>query len=268
MGRGVVTGALALYRHGALIQSFVKRDLQARYKGSAIGLFWSVIHPLIMLLLYTFVFSTILKIRVGATEGTQYFAIYLFCGMLPWNAFAEGLSRSSGVILEHANLIKRAVFPSEVLPVYPVVSGIVNELIGFGILLTALVATAHAFSSAMLFLPVILLLQFTLTMGLAWIIAGTTVFVRDLGQILGVILTFWIFLTPIFYTVSLVPAQMRFLLAINPMYALVEGYRSLILKGQLPPWQSLAFLTLCASVAFLVGYRAFTRMQPAFADVI
>jgi len=259
---------VCVYRHGSLIANFVKRDLQARYKGSAIGLFWSVIHPLTMLLLYTFVFSSILKVRVGAEEGTGSFAIYLFCGLLPWNAFAEGLSRSSGVVLEHANLIKRTIFPAEILPVYPVISGIVNELIGFGILLAAMVVTAHRFTPVMLVLPVILLLQFMLTIGLAWIVAGTTVFIRDLGQMLGMILTVWIFLTPIFYPPSLVPADLRVLLMVNPMYAVVEAYRSLILIGRVPSWQSLALLALFASVVFLVGYRVFTRMQPAFADVI
>ena len=263
-----MTGVLALVRHGALIQSFVRRDLQARYKGSTIGLFWSVIHPLIMLLLYTFVFSAILKVRVGVTEGTEHFAIYLFCGLLPWGAFSEGLSRSTGVILEHGNLIKRAIFPSEILPVYPVISGIVNELIGFGILLAALVVTSHRLSPVMLVLPVILLLQFMLTMGLAWLVAGTTVFIRDLGQVLGMVLTVWVFVTPIFYPPSLVPADLRALLMVNPMYAVVEAYRSLILMGRIPPWGSLAFLAAFAVVVFVVGYRAFRRMQPAFADVI
>lgn len=263
-----MTGVLVLVRHGALIQSFVRRDLQARYKGSTIGLFWSVIHPLIMLLLYTFVFSAILKVRVGVAEGTEHFAIYLFCGLLPWGAFSEGLSRSTGVILEHGNLIKRAIFPSEILPVYPVISGIVNELIGFGILLAALVVTSHRLSPVMLVLPVILLLQFMLTMGLAWLVAGTTVFIRDLGQVLGMVLTVWVFVTPIFYPPSLVPADLRALLMVNPMYAVVEAYRSLILMGQFPPWESLAFLAAFAAVIFLVGYRVFTRMQPAFADVI
>ncbi len=263
-----MAGVLAIYRHGPLVQSFVKRDLQARYKGSAVGLFWSVIHPLIMLVLYTFVFSNILKIRVGAAEGTEYFALYLFCGLLPWNACAEGLGRSTGVILEHANLIKRAIFPSEVLPVYPVISGIVNQLIGLGILVAALVAVAHPLSPLVLALPILLLIQFALTTGLAWIIAGTTVFIRDLGQILGVLLTLWLFLTPIFYPPTMVPEQMRLLLIVNPMHVLVEAYRGVILRGQLPPWGSLAFLALSAVLVFLIGHRVFTRMQPAFADVI
>jgi lipopolysaccharide transport system permease protein len=261
-------GILGLYRHRALVRSFVKRDLQARYKGSAIGLFWSVIHPLIMLVLYTFVFSSILKVRVGISEGTEQFALFLFCGLLPWNAFAEGLHRSTGVILENANLIKRAVFPSEILPVYPVIAGIVNELIGFGILLAALLLTGHSISPVMLLLPAILLLQVMLTTGLAWIVAGATVFIRDLGQMLGVMLTLWIFLTPIFYPPSAVPQGMRVLLMVNPMYALVEAYRSLILKGQLPAWGSVALLASISAVAFAAGYRVFTRMQPAFADVL
>ena len=257
-----------LYRHRALIWSFVRRDLQARYRGSAVGLFWSVIHPLIMLGLYTFVFSNIMKVRVGVSEGTEQFALYLFCGLLPWNAFAEGLNRSTGVILDNANLIKRAVFPSEILPIYPVIVGIVTELIGFAVLVAALLVTGHSIRPVMLLLPMILVLQVALTTGLAWIVAGTTVFVRDLGQILGVALTLGIFLTPIFYPPSIVPQGMRGFLVVNPMYALVEAYRSLILRGQLPSWESVALLASIGAVVFVVGHRVFTRMQPAFADVL
>jgi lipopolysaccharide transport system permease protein len=259
---------LGLYRHGALIKSFVKRDLQARYKGSAIGIFWSVVHPLIMLVLYTYIFSAILRVRVGAAEGTESFALYLFCGLLPWNAFAEGVNRSTGVILEHANLIKRTIFPSEVLPIYPVVSGILTQLIGLGILLIALLLTAHRLSPLILILPVVLILQFALTVGLAWIVAGTTVFIRDLGQIVGVAMTIWVFLTPIFYPPTLIPERLHFLLVINPMYALVESYRSLILRGQMPPAGSVAGLACVAFAVFLLGYWMFGRMQGAFADVI
>jgi len=259
---------LRLYRHRNLIKNFVKRDLQARYKGSAIGLFWSVVHPLVMLVLYTYIFSAILSVRVGAAEGTGSFAIYLFCGLLPWNAFAEGVSRSTGVILEHANLIKRTLFPSEVLPIYLVVSGIVTQLIGLGILLVALMVTAHPLRPLILILPIDLLLQFGLTVGLAWIVAGITVFVRDLGQIVGMVMTIWMFLTPIFYPPNLIPERLRFLLATNPIYALVESYRCLILKGQMPTGDSLAVLGLSSVATFVVGYLVFTRMQRAFADVI
>lgn len=260
--------ALGLYRHGALIKNFVKRDLQARYKGSAIGLFWAVVHPLVMLVLYTYIFSAILKVRVGAAEGTGSFAIFLFCGLLPWNAFADGVNRSAGVILEHANLIKRTIFPSEVLPIYPVISGIVNQLIGLGILLGALLVTAHPLRPLMIILPIILLLQFAFTVGLAWIVAGITVFVRDLGQIVGVVMTVAVFLTPIFYPPTLIPERLRFLLATNPLHALVESYRCLLLKGQMPPWEILAFLAVSSLATFIIGSVVFARLQGAFADVI
>ena len=168
-------------------------------KGRLSDLFWSLVHPLVMLALYTYVFSAILKVRVGSAEGTGNFAIYLFCGLLPWNAFAEGVNRSTGVILEHANLTKRTVFPSEILPIHPVVSGIFNQLVGLNVLLVALLVTAHPFSPLILILPLILLLQFGLTVGLARIVAGITVFVRDLGQVCGMVMTIRVFLTPIFY---------------------------------------------------------------------
>lgn len=266
--RGMMGDLARLYHQRALIGSFVKRDLLARYKGSTVGLFWSVIHPVVMLVLYTFVFSTILKVRVGAGEGTEQFALYLFCGLLPWNAFAEGLNRATGVIAEHANLIKRVIFPSEILPVYPVIAGMVNELIGFGVLAGVLLATGHSLMPVLLFLPVILFFQLVLTTGLAWIIAGTTVFVRDLGQVLGMILTLWVFLTPIFYPPSLVPQALQPLLILNPIHLLVEAYRSLILKGQMPALGPLALLGLVSMCIGWMGLRVFGRMQPAFADVL
>jgi lipopolysaccharide transport system permease protein len=261
-------GVVGLYRHGALIKSLVKRDLAARYKGSALGLLWSVAHPLVMLALYTYIFSEILRVRVGDAEGTGNFAIFLFCGLLPWNAVAEGVNRSAGVIVEHANLIKRTLFPAEVLPIYPVISGIVNQIIGLGILFGALLLVANPLHPVVLMLPVVLALQVALTVGLAWAVAAITVFVRDLGQIVGMLLTVWLFLTPIFYPPSLIPERFHVLLAINPLHALIDAYRGLILRGQMPSPDSLALLAAFSLAFFLIGYLVFTRMQGAFADVI
>lgn len=252
----------------ALIWEFVKRDLLARYKGSAFGTAWAVLHPLILLGLYSFVFSTILRVRVGEGEGTTVFALYLFCGMLPWNAFAEGLNRSTGVLLEHVNLIKRTVFPVEILPIYPVVGALANELIGMGVLLVGLLLTRHSLPAVLLVLPVVMLVQFALTAGLAWIIAGVTVFFRDLRQILGVILTLWVFVTPIFYPPSAVPEGLRFLLALNPMHTIVEAYRTILLKGLLPAWEGLVVVGIVGAVMLAMGYLLFSRLKPAFADVL
>ena len=261
-------GVVCLYRHRALILNFVKRDLLARYKGSAMGVFWSVAHPLVMLLLYTLVFSVILRVRVGAAEGTRIFALYLFCGMLPWNAFQEGMSRSTGVICDHANLIKRTIFPPEILPMYIVLSSLVTELIGLAILLGAVWFTAQGLGLPLLFLPVILLLQAAFTLGLAWIVAAINVFLRDVGQLLGMILTLWLFLTPIFYPPSLIPKSLEWLLLVNPMGWVVEAYRSVILRGTFPAAWPMAALALCSAIVFTAGYALFQRMQGAFADVI
>ena len=261
-------GVVRLYRHRVLILNFVKRDLLARYKGSAMGVFWSVAHPLVMLLLYTLVFSVILQVRLGAAEGTQIFALYLFCGMLPWNAFQEGISRSTGVILDHANLIKRTVLPSEILPTYVVLSSLINELIGLAILLGAVLLITHTLSVPLLLLPVIMLLQIGFTLGLAWMVAAINVFLRDVGQLLGMILTLWLFLTPIFYPPSLIPKSLGWLLLVNPMGWVVEAYRSVILRGAFPAAWPMAALALCSAIVFSVGYALFQRMQGAFADVI
>lgn len=258
----------SLYRHSGLIGNFVKRDLLARYKGSAMGVCWAIVQPIVMLILYTYVFSTILKVRVGPSEGTGIFAIYLFCGMLPWNAFQEGISRSATVIFDNANLIKRTIFPAEILPIYIVASGLVNELIGLVVLLGAVLLTAKTISPVLLFLPVILLLQGAFTLGLAWIIAAINVFVRDVGQLLGMVLSLWMFMTPVFYPPSLVPPSFEWILFINPMMWVVESYRGIVLRGVMPPLTGLAVLALCSSTTFVVGRLLFRRMQGAFADVI
>jgi len=265
----VLEGVIRLYRHRALIVNFVKRDLVARYKGSAMGIFWSVAHPFVMLLLYTLVFSGIFRVQVGEAEGTRIFALYLFCGMLPWNAFQEGMSRSTEVIFGHANLIKRTIFPSEILPAYIVLSCLVSELIGLAILLGVLMLTAHqGLGLPLLFLPVILLLQVAFTLGLAWIVAAINVFLRDIGQLVGVVLTLWLFLTPIFYPPSQIPQSLKWVLLVNPMGWVIEAYRSVILRGAFPAAWSVAALALCSVIVFSVGYRLFQRMQGAFADVI
>jgi lipopolysaccharide transport system permease protein len=262
-------GALGvLCRHRELILGFLKRDLKSRYQGSLMGLFWLIVQPLVMLLVYTYVFSTVMKVRVTTGEGTGDFAIYLFCGLLPWNAFSEGMNRAAGVLVEHANLVKRSVLPPEILPIYPVLSGIVNQMIGFAVLVLVLVVKAHPFGPSILLLPAILVLQFALTMGLAWIVAGVTVFVRDLGQIMGTVLTIWAFLTPIFYPPDIIPESLRPFQIFNPIFGLVQSYRILILEGALPPLGHFLSLGGCALLALVLGYRLFKRMQPAFADVI
>jgi lipopolysaccharide transport system permease protein len=251
-----------------LIASFVRRDIQSRYRGSIAGLLWTVLNPLLLLGLFTFVFSIILKIRLGPESGTTEFALFVFCGLLPLTAIQEGLTRSTHVLIDNANLIKRSLFPAFVLPVPPALAAVVQQAIGTGVLILALLATGHGLSVFFPLLAVVMLLQVVFTVGLGWLLASLTVFFRDIGQFLGLAFTLWMFITPIVYPPSMMPEDLRFLLAINPLALLVESYRALLLQGSLPPLTHLLWLAVFAGASGLAGYLTFSKLEPAFADVL
>lgn len=264
----MLEGFVGLVRHRSLIWRFVVRDLQARYRGSIGGGAWSVIQPLILLVLFNFVFAEILKVRLGPEVGTASFPLFLFCGILPWQALQESLMRSTSTLLEHSSLIKRTVFPVEVLPATLAASGIVTQMVGTAILVGALLVTGHGLSGAVTALPALIALQFLLMVGLGWILASLNVFIRDIGQVLGLILTLWLFLTPIFYPPSIYPPRLAFLVALNPLALLVEGYRDILLRGAIPPMTTFAGLGLAGAAAFVLGRWIFGRLRPGFADVV
>jgi lipopolysaccharide transport system permease protein len=256
-------------RHWPTITAFSARDIRSRYVNSALGLSWGFIVPLSLLLLYTFVFSYILKVRLGGSGTSGSFAVYLFCGMLPWLAFAEGVTRSTSVILEHAHLIKRVVFPSEILPAFVVLSALVTEFVGLGILLAGLgLFYYRSVPWTILLLPIVIALQAMLTVGLGWLLATLNVFLRDVGQLLGLGITLAMFLTPIFYPAELVPARFRWMLTLNPLYYLVEAYRALVLEQRFPPIADVLVLAVISLGVFVLGHWIFQRAKPVFVDVI
>jgi lipopolysaccharide transport system permease protein len=257
-----------LLAHRRTIEAFVRRDIRSRYVTSVMGVSWAIIQPLALLMLYTFVFAYVLKIRLGGTPSTASFALYLFCGMLPWLAFAEGITRATSVILDQAHLIKKVVFPAEILPVYVVVSALVTEFVGLAVFLVAVGLLHQGLGWSLLGLPVVVGLQLLFTLGLAWLLAGLNVFLRDVGQVLGLALTLWLFLTPIFYPPELIPAGFRWLLALNPMYYVVEAYRAVVLEQRLPGPAHVAALAAMALVAFVGGHWFFARSKHAFVDVL
>jgi lipopolysaccharide transport system permease protein len=257
-----------LLAHRGTIEAFVRRDIRGRYAASVLGLSWAVVQPLALLALYTFVFAYILRIRLGGSSSTASFAVYLICGMLPWLAFAEGLGRSATVILEHTHLIKKVVFPAEILPAYVVVSAFVMQLVGLVLLLAGVGLFYQSPGWALALLPVVVLLQFLLTVGLGWFLASINVFLRDVGQALGLLLTVWMFLTPIFYPAELVPDRVRWLLTLNPMFHAVEAYRRVVLEAQLPDPVHLVVLAATALPVFLAGHWFFHRSKHAFVDVL
>ena len=266
--RWVLAPFRVLVGHRQAIRIFVNRDIRGRYVNSALGLWWAVIQPLALLALYTFVFSSVMRIRLNDSASTSEFALYAFCGLLPWIAMADALTRSSSVLLEQAPLIKKVVFPSEILPVHLVLSALAVELVGLAVFLVVVMIGGRLPGWSLLALPAVLALQFFFMTGLAWLLSTLAVYLRDVRQVVGLVLTLWMFLTPIVYPASLVPARFRWVLDVNPMTAIVDAYRATLLDGRMPALIPLAIFAAMAFVMFVAGYRVFARAKPAFADLL
>jgi ABC-type polysaccharide/polyol phosphate export permease len=251
-----------------LIQTLVMRDLKSRYIGSVMGLCWAVINPLVLLAVFTFVFATVFKQRV-ASGGEQSFFLFMFCGLWPWMAFQEGVSRSSVAMIENAHVIKKVVFPSEVLVVSTVLSSFAQQIIGFALFFVLLAFSGQLGNVLyLMLLPVAFLLQLIFAVGLGWALSSLTVFFRDVTQVVNALLMVWFYATPIVYTANLVPPRFQFLLTANPMHHLLGIYRALILGGHLPELGSVVYVAVVACGSFWLGSRLFGHLKGTFADLL
>ncbi len=251
-----------------LIISLTKRELAARYRGSALGIIWALLTPIVMIAIFTIIFAGIFKAKFGVSSSQWDYALYLFCGLLPWNAFQESLQLSASTIVAHANLVKRVVFPLETLPVSLSLAAAVNQLFGTVVLVAAIVVLRREIHATIIFLPLILLPQIVATFGAAWLVASLGVFIRDIVQGIALVLMAWMYLTPIIYPESLVPSRYQSLIGMNPFTPLVRNYRRILIEGSSPDWAGLAYFSAFALVSFIVGYWWFARTRKNFADVI
>ena len=251
-----------------LILTLTKRELAARYRASALGFVWAILTPLVMIAIFTIIFSGIFKAKFGAQSSQWDYALYLFCGLLPWNAFQESLQTSTTTIVSHANLVKRVVFPLETLPVSISLAAIANQMFGTVALVAAALLLRKQIHATLVFLPVLLIPQLIATLGCAWLLASLGVFVRDIVQGVSLVLMAWMYLTPIIYPESFVPERFRTLVNLNPFTPLVRNYRRIVLDGAGPDWSGLAYFAAFAVVSFLIGYWWFARSRKNFADVI
>jgi lipopolysaccharide transport system permease protein len=251
-----------------LVLSLARRELVARYKGSMLGIIWAVLTPVVMITIFTFLFAGVFGARFGASSSPWDYALYLFCGLLPWTMFQETVQSSATTIITHSNLVKRVLFPLETLPAAQAFASLGNQLFGTIALLIASLVLGHQLSVTVLWLPVLLVPQLVLTLGVAWLVASLGVFLRDLAQGLSLFLMAWMYLTPIIYPESIVPDKYRALINLNPFTALVRSYRRTMLEGQAPDWAGLASFSLFAIVVFGFGYWWFARTRKNFADVL
>jgi lipopolysaccharide transport system permease protein len=264
--------AQLLWDNRNLIRSMVRRDVLARYRGSAGDVLWTILNPLLLMATYFFVFGIVLQSRFGNDTSRTGFALYFLAGMLPWLAISEAVGRAPHVVIEHRNFVKKLVFPIEVLPVTQVVSGIVTQTFATAVFLIALFVIRGDIPVNVLWLPIILIPQILFTMGLAWFLAALGVYLRDLGQVIGFLLTLWFFLTPICYPEASLQASLSpeaaNALTKNPAYVIVRAYRSIFLEASAPAWHSLWKLWVLAIAVFLLGHAWFYKLRKTFADVI
>jgi lipopolysaccharide transport system permease protein len=267
-GRAFTYPLRTIWCNRGLIRTMVRRDILGRYRGSFAGVFWTVINPLLLMLTYFFVFGIVLRARFGADQSRSSFALYYLAGMLPWLAFSEAAGRSAGVLLEHRNFIKKLVFAVETLPVNLVVSGLVSEFFAILLFCGFLLAARGSVPLSMVWLPALLIPQILFTAGVSWFLAALGVFLRDLGQFIGFLLTLWFFLTPICYPEASLPAEFLPVFSKNPIYVLVRGYRAIFLENRAPDFGPLWKLWLLAAAVFILGHAWFYKLRKTFPDII
>lgn len=258
------------WKHKTLIWQLLRRDVHSRYRGSVLGLLWSLGTPLIMLGIYTFVFQFVFKSRWNDTSGetTLSFAIVLFLGLTIHAVMAEILTKSPLLITGNQNFVKKIVFPLELLSWVTLLSAIFTFLISFGLLLVFILIELQRIPVTAFLLPLILLPYFLLLLGLSWFLAALGVYLRDIQQITGTLATLLLFLSPIFYSINILPENLQALIFLNPLSYVVESARTVLIYGRLPDFVGLGVYCVVALFVAWIGYSFFRKVRPGFADVL
>jgi lipopolysaccharide transport system permease protein len=255
-----------LWNYRGFILGSVKREFQTKYQNSLLGAAWNVINPLAMVIVYTVIFSQIMKARLEGVDSAFGFGIYLCAGILTWGLFAEITNRSTNIFIENANLLKKMNFPRLCLPVIVVLGALLNFAIIFGLFTLFLVITGNFPGLSYAGIFPLLVIQVLFSIGLGMTVGVLNVFFRDVGQLYGVILQFWFWLTPIVYPASILPETMQKLMFYNPMAGLIAGYQGIIVRGQWPDWGSLLPVVILSVVLCAFGWRLFRRRVGEMVD--
>jgi lipopolysaccharide transport system permease protein len=252
------------WSHRMLILQTTRNEIRSRYAGSVLGLAWLVLYPLLFLSVYALIYLYIFKVRFGLFDSNEY-VVLIFCGLIPFLGFSEGLSLGVGSVTSNANLIKNTLFPIELIPVKAVLVTQSTQVVGTALLIVALVLLGKISAWAFL-LPVIWLAQILFTIGLVWILSSLNVFLRDLQNMIAVLILMLMMISPIAYTADMVPDALRRYLAINPLYYIIIAYQDCLMLGRFPREGIFWVLILIAGVSFWTGYWFFSRMKRVFAD--
>jgi lipopolysaccharide transport system permease protein len=260
-----------LWLHRGLTRELIKRELNQRYRGSYLGLAWAVVNPLVMLLVYTFVFSIFLKVRwqvAGVDTPTQEFALIIFAGLIPFTAFSEVLNKSTALIVSIPNYVKKVVFPLQIYPVVLFGAAFITSLISVCLVLIGNLVLMRTLSKTIYLLPLAYLPLIFLCLGLGWFFASLGVYVRDIAQAMPVVTQILLFMSTIFYPASAVPRSIKFLFDLNPLTTIVDCFRQVLLWGNPLPWASWGIWTVITAILALAGYYWFMSTKKGFADIL
>jgi lipopolysaccharide transport system permease protein len=257
------------WKYRQLIWQLAKREVIGRYRGSMMGLLWSFFNPIFMLTVYTFFFSIVYKARWGTGSSSKFdFAITLFAGLIPFTLFSECLNRAPHLIINNVNYVKKVIFPLDILPWVNLGSALFHAGMSLIVLLLFFIGVNHTLNWTVIFLPVVNLPLVFLILGLSWFLASLGVFVRDVTHTITILTTALLFLSPVFYSLSAIPEPYKTFIYLNPLTAIIEQNRAIIIAGQLPDWHLFSISLLMSIFVAWLGYTWFAKTRHAFADVI
>lgn len=260
----------SLWRNRQLIVQMTRREVLGRYRGSVMGLAWSFFNPILMLVVYTFVFSFVFKAKWGGVGEQSHtgFAIVLFVGLIVYGLFAEMANRAPGLILANVNYVKKVIFPLEILPVVGLGAALFHAFISMGVLLAAILFIKGSMEWTAIFFPLIILPLLIATLGVAWFLASLGVFVRDVGQSIGIITTVLMYVSPVFFSISMLPEKYQIWMMLNPLTFVIEQSRAVLIFGKQPDWIELAIYMFASLIVAWAGFWWFQKTRKGFADVL
>jgi len=257
-----------ILKYRGLVWNFVKRDISSKYVGSLLGLYWSIINPVITLLVYIVVFGVFLKVRIPGNTNIWDFALYFAAGFLPWLAFQDSVMRASRSIIDNKNYIKKVPFPSEIFPVYTTLSEFVNLFIGLGIFFVLFLVLKGMPTIYILLLPFAILLQMIFTFSLGFFLSSGAVYFRDIPTMLGPLFMIWFWATPIAYTVNLIPLEFQWIVTINPAYYMLEIYRDVLFYGKIPPLEVFGPFLIFSAALLIISILFFRKTKSGFGELL
>lgn len=251
-----------LYKYRELLKTSVHKEVRGKYKGSVLGIVWSFLNPLLMVLVYSIVFPLILKVK------QENYTVFLIVGLIPWTFFTSVISQGTTSILVNANLIKKVYFPREILPISVATSGLVNFLISCIIIFVFIFASGIHLTFNIIYLPLVIIIQYLLQMGIVLITSAVNIYFRDLEYIINVILMILFYMTPIVYNLDLIPVNYQWVFNLNPMTHLIGAYRDILFFGLVPKFDKLFILLLLCIIGLIISYNFFRKLERKFAELI